>query len=238
MIMVRLRSRVLSTALVVVFAAVTGMGVTLAASRASAVFTDITETGTPGYLALARDTATPLWSTLEPGQSAHWLIRASLNGAATGELAIELRGSGELIDQGGLTGSVDACTGSYNLETLTCSGLLTPAVASTPLRDLSSAGQVVKLANIEQASPRELLVTVTLPTEAQLAAGTTQTARIGLGVHASGNEPRKVTPVPTTTPPSTPPRLTVTGADLLPIGVLAAGLIGLGATLAFRRRVQ
>lgn len=233
------RSRVLSTVLVVVFAAVTGFGVVLAGSRASAVFTEISETGTPGYLTLSRDTATPLWATLEPGQSMHWLIQASLHDASSGQLAIELRGSGELIETGGLTGGVDACAGHFDLTTLTCTGTLSSAVSPVALRDLPQAGGRVQLASIKQGEPRELLVTIALPSEAVIATDSTVDARIGLGVHAAGDVPTSVTPIPPkhTTPPVSP-RLSVTGADLLPLGLLAAGLMGVGGALALRRRAS
>ncbi|MHA3684120.1 hypothetical protein ACXR2W_11470 [Leucobacter sp. HY1908] len=229
----RSRSRAVSSVLVIVFAAVAGLGLTLTASRASAVFTEITETGTPGYITLSRDTATPLWATLEPGQSTHWRIRASLESATSGSLAIELRGSGDLIDDAGLTGSVDACAGAFDLASLQCSGVATSAVSTVALRDLPTVGDRIQLADIEQGAPREFLVTLTLPADAVIAEGASQTARVGLGVHASGD-----TVSPTTPTPAKPaaPQLTLTGADLLPLGVLAVGLVGLGAALVMRRR--
>lgn len=232
------RSRARSAALTLsltVFIAVTVLGLSLAASRASAVFAEITETGAPGYLVLSHDTATPLWSTLEPGQSSHWLIRASLNDAATGHLAIELRGTGELVRQGGLVGGVEACDGVFQLSTLTCNGDSTTAVAPVALRDLPQTNGIVQLADLHEAAPRDLLVTLRLPASTEIADGTTQTARIGLGVHASGDSIPSVTPI---TPTEQPPGLVVTGADALPLALIAAGLVGLGVTLAARRRTE
>lgn len=226
-------SRAFSSVLVIVFAAVAVFGVTLTASRASAVFTKIAETGTPGYITLSRDTATPLWATLEPGQSTHWRIRASLESATSGSLAIELRGNGDLIEKSGLTGSVDACAGALDLASLQCSGVATSAVPTVALRDLPSVGDRVQLADIEQGAPREFLVTLTLPADAVIAEGALQTARVGLGVHASGGTATPSTPTPTK---PAAPQLTLTGADLLPLGVLAVGLVGLGTALSARRR--
>lgn len=225
-------TRTTSIALVIVFAAVSVVGILLSASRASAVFTELTESGTPGYLVLAQDTTTPLWSSLQPGQSTYWLIQASLHDAESSTLAIELRGNGDLIEYGGLTGSVESCAGQFDLSSLECSGSMSTAVAPVQLRDLPSTGDRVQLANIEQGAPRELLVTLTLPSSTVIAEGETPSARFGLGVHASGEGNPSVTPIPPMAP-----RLPVSGADLLPLGILAAGFVGLGAALAFIRRV-
>ena len=228
-------TRTTSIVLVIVFAAVSVVGLLLSASRASAVFTELTESGTPGYLVLAQDTTTPLWSSLQPGQSTYWLIQASLHDAEGGTLAIELRGNGDLIEHGGLTGSVDACAGTFDLSSLTCAGSRTTAVAPVALSSLPSTGEQVRLADIKQGAPRELLVTLTLPSTTVITAGERPSARIGLGVHASGTGKPEVTPI--TPVRSVPPQLSVTGADVLPLGLLAAGLLGLGAALGWRRRV-
>lgn len=230
----RLRSGALSTAVVAVFAVIVAAGVALAGSRASAVFVEITETGNPGFLTLAHDDATPLWATLEPGDSVTWLVRASLHEAESGRLSIELRGSGELVELAGLTGSVDACAGTFDPASLACEGTLTSAVAPVALRDLPKFGGQVQLADISQLDPRELLVTLTLPPDAALPDAETHTARVGLGVHASGAQAPPITPLPEGRPGT--PGLAVTGADAFALSVLSVGLIGLGGALILRRR--
>ena len=92
------------------------LGGALTVAHASATFLEVTETGSPGMLSIARSSETPLWRTLAPGDTMHWLVEARLTDAASGTLSLELRADGALVGQvlgqladgGGLARPVDA----------------------------------------------------------------------------------------------------------------------------------
>lgn len=225
-----------STFLAVLFAALACLGLTLTAARAVAVFHEVTETGTPGYLVLSVDSETPLWAELAPGDSMRWLIEAALHDASSGSLSVELQSSGALPDASGMLTEVEACSGTFHLTEAhsACEGVLEAVLPVTRLTQVDRDGQRYELAQLDSGDPRQVLVTFTIPPDAHPQAIDGQTARIGLGVHAAGDTHSHSEPIP-----SAPDDLAVTGAEILPLGVLAAGLIGLGVVLASRRkRVQ
>ncbi|WP_449282974.1 hypothetical protein [Leucobacter sp.] len=234
------RSRAIALLLAGVFAAVALLGVALSAARAAAVFQEITESGRPGYLRLAAHTTTPLQATLGPGESMRWLLRASLLDAELGTLAIELDASGELLGASAMTAQVVACTGAFrtgahagaDLSRVPCSGERAVVLPATPLSQLAQRDDRFELAELRRGEPRQLLVQLSVPAEADAEAVAGRVARVGLGVHASGEGGvRPVTPVE-----GHGPRLPVTGADAVALGVLAVGLGGLGASLTLRGR--
>lgn len=235
-----------------------GLGLLLTAERAVASYEEIIDAGKPGLLTLSVNAATPLWATLKPGDTSSWLVRAELDGAATGSLALELTASGKLVDTAGLTAAVSACSGEFTTgagagtEQPRCGGTPEPVLATTPLRDLARTQARYALTELHAGTPRELLVTLQLPTTATRADVTDASARVGLGLFAAGDTAPPTTAPPTTTPqPSprptaTPPgsvespggtghELAFTGADLTALGLVAAGLIGLGLLLHARR---
>lgn len=250
----RRRSRSISLLLIGGFSAVALLGISLTAVRASAAFQEIAETGRPGYLKLGAHSATPLHAALAPGESMRWLIEASLVDAERSTLAIELDASGELLDVSAMTAQVAACTGSFELETpagaaqgsapdpdpafdpepsrVPCSGERTTVLPPTPLSQLAQRGDRFELAELRRGEPRQLLVQLSIPEGVDAAVLADRVARIGLGVHAGGETAER--PVRSVEPAT--PRIPVTGADSLALGVLAAGLAGLGAALALRGR--
>lgn len=241
----RPQRRVASTILVAFFAVIALSGVVFTSARAAAVYTSIAESGTAGYLSLSVAKSTPLWATLEPGQSMHWLIRASLADASTGSLAIEIRGTGDLVSSDGLTGQVQTCSGDIDPETLACAEELAAAIGPVALRDLPANGDRIQLAELHQDVPRDLLVTLTLPDDNpnfadQPVNDGPATAQVGLGVHVAGAQLPVTSPPRDTELPYEPPTegLAVTGADLLPLGLLSVGLAGLGVVLALRIRAR
>ena len=228
--------------LAIVFAAVTCLGVGLTAVRASAVFQPIAETGATGYLSLAVDSATPLEARLGPGDSMRWLVRAALGDAESSTLAIELRANGELVEAAGMTAAVETCSGAFDLSAApgdapACQGSPTTVLPTTPLAAVSQSADRYDLAQLRRGEPRQLLVTLAIPAATPGDALDGLTARVGLGVHAAGDDggdggtvvPVQPTPVP-------PKHLAVTGADALALGVLATGLAGLGLAAALRGR--
>lgn len=232
------RLRVTSALLTVVFAALSCAGVVLTASRASAVFQDLVETGKPGFLTLALDSATPLQADLAPGDSMRWLVEASLNDATAGTLSFELQANGELVENSGMLAEVSACTGSFDIAAVpvSCEGSFTTALPETPLTAVSQQGNQYQLAELQQDAPRQLLVTLTIPASTPASTIAGQSARIGLGVHSAGDDEAQTGTVVPVNPPPVWAGLAVTGADALALGVLAAGLAGLGAVAALHGR--
>lgn len=240
------RSRPIALLLIGVFSMVALLGLSLTAVRASAAFHEIAETGRPGYLKLGAHSATPLQAALGPGESMHWLIEASLFDAERSTLAVELDASGELLDASAMTAQVAACTGSFEFGAsagsgaefedaeadIRCLGERTAVLPPTSLLQLVRNGDRFELAELRRGAPRQLLVQLSIPASADTDALADRTARIGLGVHADGEDVAR--PAQPVTPRE--PRLPVTGADALALGVLAVGLIGLGGSLALRRR--
>lgn len=255
------RARVAAWALLVAsLVALTG-GAALGADRAWATYRALTETGRPGYLMLSVDDRTPTWATLAPGESTQWLVRADLAGAAEGRLALELDAQGRLVSVGGLTAGVVSCARPFSGApgALTCAPGAVTVLPPTALRDLDPRRAQVSLAALRADAPRHLLVTIAVPAEASRTEIAGTVARVGLGLHASGESsgrpptpvpptpvpptPMPPTPVPPTVPSTAPvapraegaERLSVTGADLRALGLLAAGLLGCGAAIALGR---
>jgi hypothetical protein len=240
------RARTFTLLLIGVFSAIALLGLTLTTARASAVFQEIAETGRPGYLKLGAHSATPLQAKLRPGESTHWLIEASLLDAERSTLAVELDASGELLDVSEMTAQITACAGAFEFGAsagsgaefedaeadIRCLGERTAVLPPTSLLQLVRNGDRFTLAELRRGAPRQLLVQLSIPASADADALADRTARIGLGVHADGEDVAR--PAQPVTPRE--PRLPVTGADALALGVLAVGLIGLGGSLALRRR--
>lgn len=229
-----MRPRTVTALLALGCAAVACAGLGLSAARATAVFHDLAETGRPGYLTLALDSSTPLSAELAPGDSMRWLVEASLHDADSGTLEVELRADGALLAESGMTAEVAACSGAFDIAAVpaSCEGSLAPVLSETPLAQVSPQAGRYALADLRRDDPRQLLVTLAIPASTPPSALEGRTARIGLGVHAAGEGPAVVRPVGPT------PRdgLPVTGADVAALGLLAAGLAGLGAVAALRGR--
>lgn len=231
--------RVASTALILVFAAITCAGISLTAACASAVFHDLTETGKPGYLTLALDSSTPLQTSITPGASVRWLVEASLNDAEVGSLSVELRAGGDLVRDSGMTAGVEACSGAFDISSspASCQGTREVALAPTEIALLPAQQDLYQLANLSHDEPRQLLVTISIPSSTPDALVDGRTAQIGLGVHAAGDDDEVVV-VPPVDSPHDPPPLAATGADMLALGVLAFGLVGLGGAAWLRARTR
>lgn len=220
----------------------------LSGARALAVFNDITETGTPGLLRLAVHDETPLWVTLGPGGSAKWLVQASLDGAESGTLAVELDAYGELVSASGITARVDACTEHFDPahldldpENVPCSGLSSTVLPVTALSALAVSDDRYGLADLHRLAPRELLVTLTIPATADPEVIANEIAHIGFGVHASGEaEDSNSGGGESDNHPGTTGGfgggLAATGADVLSLGVLALGLAAIVTGIALMRR--
>ncbi len=203
------------------------VGSALIVSRASAAWTQVTETGEPGYLSLRSDPGAPQWSDLRPGDVEHWLIEASLGDADVSTLRLELHADGPLVSAGDMTVSVSGC--SVPFTDLQCAGTAQSVLSEASLADVAGADAGIHpLLDLHRGAPRYLLVTLALAQTASAEEVAGASARIGVGLHASGADPDD---------PDDP--LAVTGADagdLIPVGILAAGMLGLGVAALFWRR--
>lgn len=215
-------------------------GALLSVTRASAVYTELTETGSPGMLQLRAHPAMPLWTTLAPGESMQWLVEASLADADRGTLDLELRSTGALVDTAGLTAAVVSCERAFATDRPgepRCTTGPRTELRPTPLAAISTMerGTIHPLLDLDRDHPRHLLVTLSLPRDAAVDDGAR--AVVGLGLHAAGDTPGGP-PEPGTPPGDPGPRgpLAMTGDDLLPLLLLAAGLCGFGALALLRRQ--
>lgn len=228
--------RNLALTLAFAFGAVTALGVGLAATRAAAVFNQIAETGTPGYLKLAVDSDTQLFADLNPGDSATWLIQASLHDAASSTLSVEVQGQGAMIEHSNMRVTLISCSGTFQGANAgaSCSGTSQTLLNDQPLGQVIQSGQLIGLSTLIDGQPRELLVTLAIPASTPVALFEGEHATIGIGVHASGNDAP-----PVVTPPgqhsAQPHDLAATGTDAFALGMLALGLIGLALALSLLR---
>ena len=223
-------------ALALAFGVITTLGVGLTATRAAAVFNQIAETGTPGYLKLAVDSGSQLFADLNPGDSATWLIQASLHDAPSSTLTVEMQGQGAMINHSNMRVTLIACAGTFQSATAgaSCSGTSQTILNDQPLGQVIQSGQLTDLSTLQNGQPRELLVTLAVPASTPVALFEGESAVIGIGVHASGDN----TP-PVVTPPgqkaAQPQSLAATGTDALALGMLSLGLIGLALSLSLLR---
>lgn len=204
-------------------------GSVLIVARASAAWVDVTETGRPGYLSLRSDPGTPHWSNLRPGDTAHWLIEASLADADEASLRLELDAEGPLIEAGRLMVGVNGCSMPF-VRTETdphCEGRAETVLEETSLAAVvtDAAADTYPLTDLRRSSPRYILVRLEVAPSAVPDTMAGSTARIGLGLHAEGGDAEG--------------DLATTGSDandLMPVVMLAAGLFGLGGCVALSRR--
>lgn len=218
--------------LIAVSAILVAAGTALTANRAVAVFHEITETGHPGLLVLSAHSETPLWVTLQPGETRHWLVQAALHDAPSGSLSVELVTRDLMPETGALEAEVIACEGAYDLgaSTPSCSGAVTQVVPRTSIATMDGGSARVELVDLYQGDPRQILVSLTMPSHAAPINSDQQILRVGLGVHSSGDDQASVRS------PDVGSRIAITGTDATSLGLLAAGLIGLAAALLLRRR--
>lgn len=218
--------------------------VALGVGRAAAMLGEVAETGRPGYLSLRSDPAQPHWQQVVPGQRMIWQLEASLSGAASSTLDLELRSEGALVDTGEMTVAVTSCTAEFAAapgggpgSAPTCAGTAAPVVTETALSTFADPldTTLYPLARLYTGSPRYLLVTLGVPDTANAAEMAGTSMRVGVGLHASGDSPA-VDPSPTPSP-QPPPELAITGTDVTTLTLLAVGLLSaMGGSLLVRAR--
>ncbi len=216
-------------------------GSMLVAERAFAVLQQVSETGRPGYLVLSSDPSSPRWTELGPGQTVYWVVEARLHDEERARLALELRSDGPLVRAAAMTVAVNGCAAPYrasaSLAVADAPRPVCPRAEQTvlPAARLESvaaspSGEMIELGPLARVAPRQLLVTLALAPTAPVAELEGAEARIGVGLHASGEGG--------SAPHSPEPPLVATGEDALALALLAAGLLGVGATATLRAKTQ
>lgn len=235
-----MKLRVSGLILACAFGIVTVCGLGFTATRAAAVFIQLNETGTPGYLQLAIDSDSQLFANLNPGDSASWLVQASLHDAPSSTLAIDIQGHGAMIANSDMRITLVSCTGAFQgaFAGATCSNNSHTILSDESLDQVIQRGQLHTLSALQDGQPREFLVTLTVPASTPVSLFENEQASIGLGVHASGdNSPPVVVPPGSTSGTALPTApLAATGTDIFALGVLSFGLLGLALAFAVLRK--
>jgi len=227
-------------------------GIVLVGHRAHAAYIAVTAPDDERYLQVATDADYPRWKTMAAGDAMDWFVRADLHKSAEtgspaklrGDLALELRSSQPLVTKSGMQVSVTGCTEDFAPKTdAACPGEAQQILTNEPLTGVSSdaTGQRFELAPITTKTPRYLHVRFALPADAAITEG--DTARLGVGIFASGDDAIAHEPTNIKDAASSPGQdslpddgLPVTGADVFALSVLALGLLLTGVALRYRRR--
>ncbi|MEW1979581.1 hypothetical protein AB0333_01455 [Citricoccus sp. NPDC079358] len=179
---------------------------------ASGALQDVPETGQDGYLVLRADPYPAYFTGLTPGDRVAWTIETRLENEPAGNLSLRLMGSGDLVDHThGIRISVRSCTEPFATtkpEAL-CPGEEARLVEATRLADVGdpvgrgpdggaqgigadasdhgAASGTWTLADLESGSPRYVMVTMGLPSEASWDDSLQGlTGDVGVGLYASG----------------------------------------------------
>jgi hypothetical protein len=210
-------------------------GFSLVSIRASAAFLPVTGAQGP-HLQLQSDPFPAQFLDMSPGTVDHWQIAASLVDP-NASLNVQFDHSGALVNQpvDGLQVQVQRCDAVWaNVSTTpTCSdspaNVFGPAAASA-----MPIGSIIDLAGITNAKGKFLLVTLSIPNTPQARADKSLqglTGNLGFGLTAADN-------TAIVTPPPTPSGLAFTGADALPLFLLAIGAIALGIIVSGARKIR
>lgn len=216
--------------------ALIGAGGVFVADAARAAFVDVPPTGSPGRLVLSSDPYPAEFLDLSPGDPAFWQIQARLEDATRATLALELRKSGPLAEvPRGLAMQVDVCDDPWAgvPDQPVCAGGGRSVTVATPSDDYATMSPSFELRPLTPSAPQYLLVTLSVEDSEAARADTSLMGlrgRMGVGLTAMSVDDVPVRP---------PGRLPATGFDptaLLGVGAIAAGLLGMGASLRIARK--
>lgn len=206
-------------------------GLVLGATSASARFHEVPGNGVPGYLVLRSDPWAPHWADFRPGDRAYWHLEAALTDADRAELRVEIRAEVGPQELPGLTVAVTACDEPFE-GAVSRNPAEPPRCAHPPVAVLPTLVAVevaahpgdyaVDLTDLHAGVPRYLLVEIARP-ELSTPGGS---ARIGIGVHASGADLSPAQDLP-------PTGAQTWGRELVAMGLVLVGALILALT---RRR--
>jgi LPXTG-motif cell wall-anchored protein len=225
-------------------------GFALISNRAVAAFVSVAENGVPGHLSLRADpyptTLNPDFMSLTPGDSVHWQIETSLVDASS-PLTMQFKRDGSLVERPGTDGlqvRAQLCAQAWtNFPAApTCGTGATDIIATTPANSATfgplaantdpvpGAAPVYDLGTLTNAADKFVLVTLSLPAQADPEAQSDQSlmgleASFGFGFTAMGQD-------------GGGGNLPNTGLDITALLVVGAGVLGLGLVLASARRAR
>jgi hypothetical protein len=215
--------------------ALLGAGGVFVADAARAAFVDVPPTGAPGRLVLSADPYPAEFFELSPGDPAFWQIQARLEDATSATLALELRKSGPLAEvPRGLVMRVDVCDDPWSgaPDQPVCARGSRSITVATPSDEYATTSPSFELRPLTPSAPQYLLVTLSVEDSAAAREDASLMGlrgRMGVGLTAMSVDDVPVRP---------PGRLPSTGFDpmaLVGVGALAAGLLGIGASMRIAR---
>ena len=225
-------------------------GLALISNRAMAAFVSVAENGLAGHLSLAADpyptTVNPGFMQMSPGSVEYWQIQASLVDASS-PLTMQFKRDGSLVERPGADGLIveaELCSEEWTNFPVapTCGGTLEQIILPTPANsipafgaltansaDLPADAPIYDLGTITNAADKFVLVTLSIPEQADPDAQSDQSlmgleASFGFGFTAMGEDGGG--------------NLPNTGLDLMALVIAGAGLLGLGLVLAVVRRAR
>jgi hypothetical protein len=220
-------------------------GLSLVSMRASAAFLPVQGAQGP-HLRLQSDPSPAQFLDLSPGSVAQWQISASVVDTVA-SLTVEFVHGGALVTQpiDGLQVQVQRCDAPWsNVATSpACSenrqNVFGPAAASS-----MPVGTHTNLGGITSARDKFLLVTMSLPNTAYARADKSLqglSGTLSFGLTAADATATTTTVIGTNSrpvPALRPKVLAFTGADAVPLGLLALGAAGLGIIISGARKIR
>jgi len=205
----------------------------LFSARAYAAFTPAVPTGN-GILRIDSDPYPAQLQAIAPGESTQLQLHVRLEGAPSGSLGMQLRGSGPLVDRAaGLNIAVASCPRAFEGEAphLSCAAGGETVLAAAPLASVatSTSSSSWVLENIRREQARFLLVTLSMPPDAAQSGSIAGLAgNFGVGLYAAGDN--------VAAPAAQGPVLANTGLSLAGPALIALGALGVGLVMRRMRR--
>jgi hypothetical protein len=205
----------------------------LFSARAYAAFVPVPSTGT-GVLRIDSDPYPARLHAIAPGESAQLQLRVRLDGAASGSLAMQLRGSGPLVERAaGLNIAVESCPRAFEGDAhhLSCAAGGETVLATTPLASVatSTSSSSWVLHDILRERAHHMLVTLSMPRDADASGSISGLGgSFGVGLYAAGDD--------AAAPIARRQGLADTGLNLAGPALAALGILGLGLAIRAHRR--
>jgi hypothetical protein len=205
----------------------------LFSARAYAAFTPAVPTGN-GILQIDSDPYPAQLQAIAPGESAQLQLHVRLEGAPSGSLAMQLRGSGPLVERAaGLKIAVASCPRAFEGQAphLSCAVGGESILAAAPLASVatSTSSSSWLLEDIRREQARFLLVTLSMPPDTGASDSIVGLAgNFAVGLYAAGDD--------VAAPAAQRSVLADTGLSLAGPLLIALGTLGIGLVMRRMRR--
>ena len=229
------RPRTVVRAVTVASAGALVCGLSLLATSAQAAYQPVPETGDAGRLVLLSDPYPASFLDLSPGAVRYWQVAATIEGATSASLVLELRKGGELVEHpDGLVVTIERCDEEWTgvaENAPQCAAGRAPVTRATPADDYTVDSPVFDLDGVDAVDGTHMLVALSLEsTDTGDESLMGLDGDMGLGLTAAAVDPgAPVVPGPP------PPGLAVTGVDPMGLVLAAFGAMGLGVALLASR---